>query len=115
MTDVLGNPHAPDDTGYCACWDCPKWDGVQWWQPRREAMQDMLWALRVDKLADGAFVLVGDAPDHLRISHEYLGCTNPAVEQVDNQGDLTFTLTNATLRYRRVAAHDLFVEFERVG
>lgn len=33
-TDVLGNVHAPDEVGYCACWDCPKWDGVEWWTPK---------------------------------------------------------------------------------
>jgi hypothetical protein len=115
VTDVLGIPHAPDDLGYCACWDCPKWDGAQWWQPQREAVLDILWALRIDKLDDGTFVLVGDAPDRLHLSREYLDCTNPAVEQVDDQGGLTFTLTNATLRYRRVAVHDLHIEFERVG
>lgn len=36
--DVFGTPHQPDSNGYCPCWNCPKWDGAQWWQPRLEAL-----------------------------------------------------------------------------
>ncbi len=34
ITDTFGNVHEPDDTGYCSCWNCPKWDGIEWWQPK---------------------------------------------------------------------------------
>jgi hypothetical protein len=31
--DLFGNRHGPDDTGYCPCWQCPKFDGIEWWTP----------------------------------------------------------------------------------
>lgn len=32
--DLFGNPHKPDENLYCHCWQCPKWDGVEWWAPK---------------------------------------------------------------------------------
>lgn len=32
--DVFGTRHQANPDGYCPCWQCPKFDGVQWWTPK---------------------------------------------------------------------------------
>lgn len=33
--DLFGNKHGPSQD-VCMCWQCPKWDGVEWWQPKSQ-------------------------------------------------------------------------------
>lgn len=77
----------------------------------------MTYSLVLHERADGAVELVGEAPLRIRISQELLDAADPAVLAVHADGGVTFTLANATLRYRRVgpAENGLCVEYERVA
>lgn len=77
----------------------------------------MTYALELRERADGSVELVGEALERIRITQELLDAADPAVLVVHGDGGVTFTLANATLRYRCVgpAETGLSVEFERVA
>lgn len=78
----------------------------------------MSYDLVVRRNEDGSVELVGDAPGLIRISRELLEAADPAVLALDAEGDVTFTLANAVLQYRRAGQVDAdarVIEFERIA
>ena len=73
--------------------------------------------LSVARANDGSVVLVGEAPERIRITQELLDSADPALVKLNDRGDIMFNLSNAALWYRRVGLVDdgRAVEFERVA
>jgi hypothetical protein len=68
--------------------------------------------------ADGAVSLVGEAPQRMRVTRELIDEADSAFVTLNDRGDVMLTLSNAVLWYRRVGlvdGDDRVVEFERVA
>jgi len=39
--DVFGNEHKMDENWYCSCWQCHKWNGVEWWLTKVELQKEL--------------------------------------------------------------------------
>jgi hypothetical protein len=62
--------------------------------------------------------LVGEAPERIHVTAELLNNSKPELVNLNDRGDVMFTLTNTVLWYRRVGLVDgdpRVVEFERVA
>jgi hypothetical protein len=73
--------------------------------------------LTVRRADDGSVLLVGEAPERIRVSTELLNSADPTLVKLNDRGDIMFNLSNAVLWYRRVGLLDggRAVEFERVA
>jgi hypothetical protein len=73
--------------------------------------------LSVRRADDGSVLLVGEAPERIRVSTELLNDADPTLVKLNDRGDIMFNLSNAVLWYRRVGLLDggRAVEFERVA
>lgn len=71
--------------------------------------------LSVARAVDGSVVLVGEAPECIRITQELLDSADAALMRPLGNDGVMFTLANATLIYQRVELGDGWAEFERVA
>jgi hypothetical protein len=73
--------------------------------------------LTVRRADDGSVLLVGEAPERIRVSTELLNSADPTLVKLNDRGDIMFNLSNAVLWYRRAGLLDggRAVEFERVA